>query len=178
VAEVLGPRGVAFDPTVLASETSFLVVNNDSTDHANLATDSFGTHPAVQSLARTTRKSAVAFLGTGSFEPASGSSDPPATLVKTRPDAFADQNGNLRLDPPDEAPAEHDLAVAVERGHSRIALFADASWLDQRALGTLKANQVMLFGTLQWLAGDEPDPEESAADPQLVAYPLRPIPGG
>ena len=175
VNELLQPLGAEFDATVLVATKNFARATNSGLDRANLVTDKFGDHPAVQSLAPGQRDHAVVFMGAGSFGTAAGASTPPAALVKSRPDAFADANNNFTLDAPDEAAAEHTLAVALEKGRARVAAFSDASWLDHRALNTLKANQVLLVDVLMWLDGDvKVVADEAEGEPQLTAYPVRP----
>ena len=172
IAKALGPLGIELDATVLASETRFVVMRRDPSDHLALAATDFGDHPAAASL-RKDPHGAVVLPGAGALTVLEDASAKPTPLV-TVAQTFADHNSNQRLDAPDEAAEEHVLAMAVERGEGRILVYGDATWLDDTIGTAAPGNQKLLFDGLRWIVGDELVGAEYADDRELVSYPLRP----
>ncbi len=175
VADVLRPLNIEFDPTTLASDKTFVVVRRDSSDHGNVATDDFADHPAVAWLRRETPHPTVAFFGAGALRAAATTGPKPVPLVTTRPDSFADLNGNFVLDAPAEERGSHVVAMASERDDRRVVVYADASWLDDSVLASARDNRTMLANAVGWLIGALQPGEAADLEPNLVAYPLRPI---
>ena len=164
IEALLGTLGVKLDPTLVASESSHVVVAKNTSDRFNVTTKELSDHPAVATVAKNGQP--LAFFGSGSVEGG-------VPLVSTGADAFRDVNGDATQDAKDP-PGPFALAVAVdEEGKGRAVVYADATWLDSKAFRRMPAYQFLLAEAVAWLAGIDATAPPPPAAPELTTYPLR-----
>lgn len=126
--DVLGPLGVKFVPTTLASDLAFARKTNQVSDRQNIVTGTFSSHPSVTTLGRYGRRAPLIFIGAGHIEelkdkPKDTNID---TTVRSDTSTWSDTNGNFLFDPPAEARKQYELAVAITHKDKTVKNAADA----------------------------------------------------
>lgn len=158
---LLAHLGVKRGEGVLANATAFLRATRGPADRTWLATNKYGSHAAVKTLAR---NSSVAHLGLPQPVPLSkieGSERRVTTLVRTLADTWADLNGNFEADG-DEAKSTFDVALAIESNAlatdgtvPRAVVLGSTSALSDDLLRLLRANHQFGYDSVRWLLHDD-----------------------
>jgi hypothetical protein len=153
--DLLGPLGVTYHAVMLANEQSFARRTHQDSDHANIVTAGFSSHPSMSTLTRLGGRAPLVLPGAGWLEPAQVKPpgvgiDPP---VRAMPTTFADKNGNFKKDDGEEQRA-FDLAVAIIKGTGRIYVVADSDFISDAAI-RVAGNGILALDAIRWLVGDE-----------------------
>lgn len=159
-AALLEPLGLKYANTPLANEQVFLRSRHQRSDHANLGSAAYSSHPSVSTLASLGAQSPVLFPGAGTFAPgdvlpAGVSHD---LSVRAHEATFPDRDRDFTQDA-DEESGTWPLVVAVQRTGrgaqaARAVVMGD---VDALADGVLRntGNAHLALDTLRWLTGDE-----------------------
>jgi hypothetical protein len=151
----------------LANDIAYWRQNSAVTDRYNLATDAFGTHVAISTLAKQGASQPLAFLGAGLLSKA-GDADQMRdrqidSLVRSDPNTWMDVNVNFQNDE-NEPRQVFDLAFAVTLGRAdepdpqtegRIAVLSDSDMLSTIAVTNTEGNQTLFLDLVHWLSGEE-----------------------
>jgi hypothetical protein len=153
--ELLGPLGIVYHPSTLANEQAFARKNHQDSDHINLVTANFSSHPTMSTLQRLGSRAPMILPGAGWLEiakdkPKGVSLDAP---LKTQPATFEDKNGNFKHDPGEDQ-RSFDLAVALTKGAGRMFVIADSDLVSDAAI-RVGGNGLFTLDTVRWLIGDE-----------------------
>jgi gliding motility-associatede transport system auxiliary component len=153
--EVLGPLYLEYKPEPLANEQVFAThVHNDS-DHANLITATYSSHPSVTTLQRMGQRAPIVLPGVGWINTQRDRKkdvtvDAP---IKAHYATFVDRNGNFKQDPGEDKRAWEIAATAV-KGDARVFVLADSDALSDDVI-PIAANQLLAVDVIHWLMGDE-----------------------
>ena len=153
--ELLGPLGVTFHPSMLANEQAFARKTHQDSDHVNLVTASFSSHPTMSTLLRLGARAPMILPGAGWLEiakakPKGVSVDAP---LKSQPTTFEDKNGNFKHDTGEDQHS-FDLGAAVTKGTSRVFVITDSDLVSDAAI-RVGGNGLFTLDTVRWLVGDE-----------------------
>jgi len=153
--DLLGPLGVTYHTVTLANEQSFARRTHQDSDHVNIVTAAFSSHPSMSTLTRLGGRAPLVLPGAGWLEPAKTkpngvSVDAP---LRSQPTTFADKNNNFKKDDGEEQRA-FDLGIAVTKGQSRMFVLADSDMVSDAAI-RVAGNGVLVLDTIRWLVGDE-----------------------
>ncbi len=153
--ELLGPLGVQFHAVTLANEQAFGRRAHQDSDHANIVTASFSSHPTMSTLLKLGSRAPLILPGAGWLEtmktkPSGVALDTP---VRAQPATFEDKNGNFKKDPGEDQRA-FDLAVAVTKGAGRMFVIGDSDFMSDAAI-RVAGNGLLALDTVRWLTGDE-----------------------
>ncbi|MFL5355500.1 Gldg family protein [Archangium sp.] len=152
--------GLKYVNTPLANEQMFLRARHQQSDHSNLGSAFYSSHPSVSTLASLGQQAPVLFPGAGTFEPLE---PPPAGVslevtVRAHEATFPDKNRDFTQGG-DEQSGKWPLVVAVSRTGSgtepaRAVVMGDA---DALADGVLRnaGNAQLALDTVRWLTGEE-----------------------
>lgn len=180
-AELLGPLGLqlrkndAGAPVQLADETNYGKVKFNDSDHANLLTNSYSSHPSVTTLTRS--RAPVVILGGGALEEAKNKPKGVSVdfTIHSLVSTFADLDGNFRFDPPKEVKKTCEMAAAVTRKREaapgsktpaedgKAVVIADSDLLSDAVLAYAGNHRVLVDG-LTWMLGDEAIAGETATE--------------
>jgi hypothetical protein len=155
--DLLGPLGVTYHASTLANDNNqgFARKNHQDSDHVNLVTANFSSHPSMTTLQRLGTRAPMIFPGAGWLEMAK---DHPKDVVVDAPvkahhATFEDKNGNFANDPGEER-RPWDLAVAVTKGAGRLYVVADSDFLSDAAI-RVGGNGLFMLDGVRWLLGEE-----------------------
>jgi hypothetical protein len=162
---LLAEYGVKFENVVQANSRVFARRTFTQSDHTFLATVSYGTHPAAQTVSRFPSQNIFFAQGAGALRKGKA----PAGLelqavVNTMPGTWGDKNGNFRLDPPEEVAEQLALALAVgptsptaptKDGKPELLVFSDVDAVSDTLMQS-RANLAVFSDSLAWLAGEPP----------------------
>jgi hypothetical protein len=154
--ELLGPLGVKVHLTALANEQAFARRTHQDSDHANIVTASFSSHPTMSTLLKLGSRAPLILPGSGWVEsmkitkPNGVSLDTP---LRAQPATFEDKNGNYKKDQGEEQRA-FELASAVTKGAGRAFVIADSDFVSDAAI-RVAGNGLLALDTVRWLVGDE-----------------------
>jgi len=153
--DLLGPIGLTFHTTTLANEQSFARRTHQDSDHVNIVTASFSSHPAMSTLTRLGGRAPLILPGAGWLEMAKTKPNGIAldAPVRSQPSTFEDKNNNYKKDDGEDQRA-FDLAVAVTKGSGRMFVLADSDFISDAAI-RVAGNGIMMLDTVRWLMGDE-----------------------
>jgi ABC-type uncharacterized transport system len=153
--ELLAPLGLQFHAVPLANEQSFARRTHQDSDHGNIVTASFSSHPSVSTLTRLGGRAPMILPGAGWLEP--GKTKPNGVAldvpVRSQPATFEDRNGNFKKDD-GELQRAFDLAVAITKGKGRMFVVADSDFISDAAI-RVGGNGLLALDTVRWLMGDE-----------------------
>jgi len=154
--ELLGPLGVKLHMIQLANEQAFGRRTHQDSDHANIVTASFSSHPTMSTLLKLGSRAPLILPGSGWVEsmkltkPNGVALDTP---LRAQPATFEDKNGNFKKDPGEEQRA-FELAAAVTKGTARMFVIGDSDFISDAAI-RVAGNGLLALDTVRWLAGDE-----------------------
>ncbi len=154
--ELLGPLGVKLHMIQLANEQAFGRRTHQDSDHANIVTASFSSHPTMSTLLKLGSRAPLILPGSGWVEsmkltkPNGVALDTP---MRAQPATFEDKNGNFKKDPGEEQRA-FELAAAVTKGTGRMFVIGDSDFISDAAI-RVAGNGLLALDTVRWLAGDE-----------------------
>src|SRR5262249_38975338 len=139
----------------LASEQSFARRTHQDSDHVNIVTVSFSSHPSISTLTRLAGRAPVILPGSGWLEPAQVKPpgvgiDPPG---RSQPTTFADKNNNFKKEEGEEQ-RTFDVAMAIIKGNGRMFVVADSDFITDPAVRA-GGNGVLALDSIRWLVGDE-----------------------
>jgi len=177
MSELLDPTGLKLDLKPLANDQVFAARFHQDSDHANLVTALYSSHPSVSTLSRQGSRAPVVLPGAmaiGGPRPHS----PPTNgwsidyTVHAHFATFTDVNGNFKFDPGDErkgwelaaaatkkstvppAPADKSKAAKVEATEQRIFVVGDSDFLTDPAV-RFAGNGLLVLDPIRWLMGEE-----------------------
>lgn len=161
LAALLGPLGLAFDPTILANERTNVRLTRTEADHTLIYSTKASSHEAVTTMTRNAGQLAVAFSGAGALalDDTKKLPDVKAELVITAlDDTFRDSNRNLKHDP-GEPKERFGLAAVVTRtsttgkrdDEGRLFVLADADAMGDDLLQLSPGNVYLLRDAVLWL---------------------------
>jgi hypothetical protein len=154
--ELLGPLGVKVHLTPLANEQAFARKSHQDSDHANIVTASFSSHPTMSTLLKLGSRAPLILPGSGWVEAMKVAKPNGVTLdtpMRAQPATFEDKNGNFKKDQGEEQRA-FELAAAVTKGAGRAFVIADSDVISDEAI-RVAGNGLLALDTVRWLAGDE-----------------------
>ena len=170
--ELLAPLGVVFHAQSLANDQQFARRTNQNSDRVNIATGSYSSSPAVQTLGKL--RAPTIYVGAGWLEEAAFKDKPKGVTidmaVHAMPQTWADLDGNFNFDPPKESRRTFEIAAAITRKaadgkaeDARVFLIADSDVLSDAVLRAV-ANGYLLVDSVKWLVGDEALAGESSSE--------------
>jgi hypothetical protein len=157
---LLDHLGVQIGEHPLAHAKAHISQSRSIGDRVLLATNRFGSHPSVKTLAKNGTTMGLIVPTVVSVET---KGDPPgkvSTMVRTFPDTWADTTPNRQKDT-NEIGKVHDIAVAstgpeVAGGTPwRAVVMGDVNWAADPVLQFSQGNQVFAFDVVRWLVGDD-----------------------
>jgi hypothetical protein len=153
--EVLEPLQLEYHAVTLANEQVFATKTHQDSDHANMVTNTYSSHPSVTTLTRLGGRAWVILPGCGwvnakKNRPNSVTVDSP---IKAHWASFEDKNGNFRKDPNEDKRAWEIGATAVKKD-ARVFVLADSDSLSDEVI-RVAANELMALDIVHWLMGDE-----------------------
>ena len=115
--EILATLGLELDKTVLVNDRAFVRVTQTDADRTFVYSNRYSSHASVTTMTRNSDRLATLFAKAGSISklgapPPNGHVD---IVLNSLDGTFADKNGNLQLDAPDETRKAYGLAAAVTR---------------------------------------------------------------
>ena len=155
LAGLLGPLGLKFHASMLANEQAFARRTHQDSDHVNIVTAGFSSHPTMTTLVRLGSRAPLILPGAGWLEttktkPSGVSLDTP---LRSQPGTFEDKNGNFKHDAGEDQRA-FDLAVAITKGSGRMFVVADSDFISDAVI-RVGGNGLLALDTVRWLIGDE-----------------------
>jgi hypothetical protein len=159
LTDLLGHIGVESGEGVLAHADKHLVRYGGKLDRVLLATNKFGSHESVKTLARNASQTGVVLPTSRWVAKKADAKTKVATLIRSFPDTWADLDKDLELDE-DEAKKVYEMAVAVSgvdgpSADMRIVVVGDVNLFSDQLLGVAQGNQLFARDTLLWLLDDE-----------------------
>jgi hypothetical protein len=167
-ADLLGPLGVKFVPTVLNNDVAIARKSNQLSDRQNIVTATFSSHPSVTTLGRFGGRAPLILVGAGHFEEEKDKAKKPKDVshdvtVRAHPSTWNDLNSNFQFDAPAEQRKTYELAMAVtkkgkdqkdKKDEGRAILLADSDMLSDGVIGAY-GNPAFVMDGAKWLVGDE-----------------------
>jgi hypothetical protein len=157
LADLLGPLGVKFHASMLANEQAFARRTHQDSDHVNIVTAGFSSHPTMSTLVRLGSRAPLILPGAGWLETTKTKATPSGvtldTPLRSQPGTFEDKNGNFKHDPGEDQRA-FDLAVAITKGSGRMFVVADSDFISDAVI-RVGGNGLLALDTVRWLIGDE-----------------------
>ncbi|NCG17582.1 MAG: hypothetical protein GWP91_01015 [Rhodobacterales bacterium] len=156
LTEVFDHLGVQLGTGILAHETKHLSRYGGKVDRILLATNKFGSHESVKTLARMATQRGV-IIPTARWVAKKPSGDTKVTtLIRAFPETWADLDRNLEHDPTEERKA-YELAVAVTKPDSdlRAIVVGDVNLMSDALLSASQGNEDFARDGLMWLLEDE-----------------------
>ena len=159
VEPLLSHIGVESGPGVLAHADKHLVRYGGKLDRVLLATNKFGSHESVKTLARNASQTGVVLPSARWIAKKADAKTKVATLIRSFPDTWADLDRDLEYDE-DEVKKVYEMAVAVSgvagpAEKMRVVVVGDVNLLSDQLLGVWQGNQLFARDTLLWLLDDE-----------------------
>jgi len=153
--ELLGPLGVKMHMILLANEQAFARRTHQDSDHDNIVTASFSSHPSMSTLLKLGSRAPLVLPGAGWVESLKTKPNGVAldTPLRAQPSTFEDKNGNFKKDQGEEQRA-FELAAAVTKGAGRMFVIGDSDFVSDAAI-RVAGNGLLALDTVRWLAGDE-----------------------
>jgi hypothetical protein len=153
--EVLEPLMLEYKPVTLASDLAFVPHTHQDSDHGNLVTATYTSHPSVTTLQRLGGRAPIVLPGAGWINTRR---DRPKDVVVDSPikahfSTYEDKNGNFHQDPDENKRAWEIGATAVKKD-GRVFVLADSDSLSDEVI-RVAANQLMALDITHWLMGDE-----------------------
>lgn len=177
---LLGPLGLAYDPTTLANERVNAPITRTPADVTYVVSNRYSSHESVTTMTRNARELATLYAQAGSLtQVEDGKLERVRTelVVKAMDDTFRDVNGNLRFDA-DEKKDRYGLAAAVTRtsttgkkdDEARIYVLADSDVIADDLLKLAQANIYLFRDAVAWLqrAKDPVVPTVSEKDVKII----------
>lgn len=155
--DLMAHLGVTVGRAPLAHATQYLNQNRGIADRVLLATNRFGSHPAVKTLSKAGTQMALVLPTVVSVQKAEGGSFKTQTLVRTLDQTFEDTNGD-RQPSPGEASKVHEVALAVTPDGTdgfKAVVLGDAALFSDPVLQFSQGNLVFILDAMRWLAGDD-----------------------
>ncbi len=156
MTEVFDHLGVDLGTGILAHETKHLSRYGGKVDRMLLATNKFGSHESVKTLARlATQRGVIIPTARWVAKKASGTTKVTA-LIRSFPDTWADLNRNLEPDVEEEKKV-YELAVAVTKPESdlRAIVVGDVNLMSDALMSASQGNEDFARDGLMWLLEDE-----------------------
>jgi hypothetical protein len=155
LADLLGPLGIKFHASMLANEQAFARRTHQDSDHVNIVTAGFSSHPSMSTLVRLGSRAPLILPGAGWLETTKTKASGVAvdTPLRSQPGTFEDKNGNFKHDPGEDQRA-FELAVAVTKGSGRMFVIADSDFISDAVI-RIAGNGLLALDTVRWLIGDE-----------------------
>ncbi len=153
--EVLAPLYLEYKSETLANDQVFARRTHEDSDHLNLITATYTSHPSVTTLQRLGLRAPIVLPGAGWINTRRDRKtdvtvDSP---IKAHFATFVDKNGNFKLDPGEERRAWELAATAVKKD-ARVFVLADSDSLSDEVI-KVAANQLLALDAIHWLMGDE-----------------------
>jgi len=153
--EVLGDLMLEYKSVTLASDLAFVPRTHQDSDHANIVTATYTSHPSVTTLQRLGGRAPIVLPGAGWVNTRR---DRPKDVVVDSPikahfSTYEDKNSNFHQDPDENKRAWEVGATAVKKD-GRVFVLADSDSLSDDAI-RVAANQLMALDITHWLMGDE-----------------------
>jgi putative flippase GtrA len=164
LADLSARLGVTLGTAPIAHASAHIRQSRGPSDRVLLATNRFGSHTSVKTLAKNGTTLAMVMPTAVSVEKAPESTSKISALVRSFPDSWPDTVGD-REKGPDEMGKVWDLAVAVtgelaqpsETGPKewRAIVIGDMNWASDPVLQFSQGNQIFLLDGVRWLVGDD-----------------------
>jgi hypothetical protein len=165
--DLLQPLGLRFLTTPLANDQAYWARTHGPSDHGNIATGSYSSHPSVTTLGHLGMRAPMVLLGAGALEELDKKDKPNAQLtadfpVRAHPATWNDANGNFLFDPPAETRKSWNLSSAVVKKNpggksadeGRALVLADSDAVADGVINNL-GNAYFVLDGVKWLLGDE-----------------------
>ncbi|MEZ4316874.1 MAG: Gldg family protein [Myxococcota bacterium] len=162
MAGLMEHLGLTVGEAPLAHSKNHLKQSNGIGDRVLLATNRYGSHTAVSTLAKNGTTLAMVVPTVVSVEKAETAPGKVSTLIRTFPDTWPDTTPNRQHDT-DEMGKVWDIAVAVSgpekadgTGDSyRAIVIGDVNWASDPVIQSFQANQIFTYDSIRWLVGDD-----------------------
>lgn len=181
-SELLDNYRIRFAPILLANDTAFMTRDHQPSDHANLITRSFSTHPSVMRVSRGSDRSPLLVPRSGYLEEtAKGRNGGTAVYftIHAHPRTWADRNGNFEFDAASEVRRPYTLGAALVRPAAgdrqremRLLVYASTNMVTDALIDSF-ANQQLVLDGLSYLAMDEPFPVSAAPRDPMIRHSRR-----
>ncbi len=154
LSEWLQSLGLTYQGDMLANDRVFYRATRKKVDHWFLGTNNFSSHESVENLTKLDDRMGVVTFQSGYFLVDPKASDwKITTAIRSLASSFTDKNRNFAFDQGEERKAQ-PIAVAAERGESRIFAFADATMASDPIIAN-PGNQLAIVDVARWLSGFE-----------------------
>ncbi|MEQ1567642.1 MAG: Gldg family protein [Myxococcota bacterium] len=162
MTDLLGHIGVTGGTAPLANAEVHARMTGGPADNVLLATNKYGSHPAVKTLSRNSQVAHMVLPGAVSVEKTADTQNKVTTLIRTLPNTWADADRNFTADE-GESKKVYELAVAVTKDvgegeakkEARAIVVGSVGWLADGPIQALQANAVFALDGLRWLDHDE-----------------------
>lgn len=153
---LLNKIGVKYGEGVLASTREVVAMANNRADRMNVTTQSFSTHPSTVVLAESPARLFVSIAG--HLEQENRTESDVTLTVRSPAHSWADLNGNLDFDAPQETKKARGLTAAITGGSGesewRAIATADATMFTDLTI-IVKGNQQFIADGTNWLTRSE-----------------------
>jgi len=162
MTELLGHIGVTAGKAPLANAEIHARFSGGPDDNYLVATNKYGSHPAVKTLSRNSQVAHMVFPNVVSVEKAADTQNKVTTLIRSMPNTWSDENGNAVADEK-EIKKVFDIAEAVTKDvgegdtkkEARSIVVGNVGFLSDEPLTALQANAVFAMDGTKWLNHDE-----------------------
>ncbi len=161
MTDLMSHIGITIGEHPLANATKYAVKSGGVVDRANLATNRYGSHPAVSTLSKFASRAGMIFLTTAALNETTGATAPgPAKytpLVRSFDDTWEDADGDYEPSA-GEAKKTHVLAMAVEGPEAhpyRVIVVGDVTSASDFLTKRFAGNFQFILDASRWLIGDE-----------------------
>ena len=150
----LAELGLRYETSMLANDRVFYRATRKSVDHWFLGTNNISSHGSVQNLTKLDNRMGVLTFQSGYFEIDAGDSEWKLTAaIRSLASSFTDNNRNFQVDNGEQRKA-YPIAVAGEKGQSKLFAFADATMASDPLIAN-PGNQLAIIDVVRWLSGFE-----------------------
>jgi hypothetical protein len=162
MTDLLAHIGVKPGTAPLANAEVHARLTGGPADNILVATNKYGSHPAVKTLSRNSQVAHMVLPSVTSVEKAAETSNKVTTLIRTLPNTWADDNRNFAADEGEQKKV-YEVAVAVTKDtgegdakkEARTIVVGNVGFLSDQPLSALRANQVFALDGVRWLDHDE-----------------------
>jgi len=171
-ADLLQPLGVKLTTTSLAADRVFAEFRHQESDHVNIVTGSYSSHPSVTTLSHLGSRGALLLPGAGPLEDASKERSRELSVdytVHADSGTWLDLDGNYRFDDKAEVRKAWELAAAITFKKSRdvkaeeegrVVVVGDSDFLtdatgERPPIIRFEGPAYFVYDSVKWLLGDE-----------------------
>ncbi len=163
--DLLDPLAIKFSPTVLCNDQNFARVSFQESDHANIATAAYSSHPSVTTLSQLGMRAPVIMMAAGGLEEVGNHAKELSInfTIHAQATTWNDLNHDYRFSNAPETRKAWELAAAVTRkkvgsndakDEARAVVVGDSDVLSDGVIQSYGNPGIAIDG-MRWLLGEE-----------------------